>query len=340
MNNTINPQLPGLTGRIVEHLRNDAYISCDAYLTGGALATMSTLSGARYVVQGIDEDEPHVVYQGAMLLGPGGTGKGCTITAVETLLGAIGDRAFTPRFSSWQDLWHRATETPGVLWIKEHEDHHKLAKHELTYERDSALSKVLNTLQMSARYDCASLPLPKSHSKQRAHIRPSPVTILAESKPEAFQTKLESEMAYSEYFGELLLCVGDRSNRRRGTGTVTEPSPELRQGLRYLAERRGSGETVQVGWADVAYLFLGVQLADAMVTDLEHMDKFDRVPPVDRDKISRQVTNIAALLAIGVNPERPIITLEMAQTAFALARTSFEVMLSGLDVEPSVVEAH
>jgi hypothetical protein len=340
MNMTDTP-LPGLAGLIYDYIVARAHCTNRNFALVASVVTLSTASAARYRIdypsmrpRAPDEDGllRQTVTQGAMLVGPSGSGKGCTIDAVRQLLRIVGDDYPIQNFGSQEGVWQTAIRTPGALVIWEHTSQHDLVRHEAVHPHrvKPGIFEALSELQRSAYSGVARRPFRTRSDRHPACLPSSPLTILTESHPRAFEKKLDPWFGPSDYFGRLLLTWADEPRYHHYGGDRCDPSPELIARLKQLTDQRHSGEIVTVQWERDAGRF--ADFACRMVAIAEsNRSAADGTLPTPCELFADKLINVASLLAIGVDPERPIITSVELLAALEMTRYSFAILEHGLD---------
>lgn len=332
--------IPGLVGEIANYICESAYMTNRPFAEAAAIAAMSSFSASRYLVIRPDccakrSQEPQTVYQGAMLVGQS-CGKGCTFAALNALFQAVGDDALVTGFSAWPTLWQRAGDKRGILWLMEHEDHLILIRRDPYYSEcfvgtrlSPKESDALVSLQRSAHLDVATRPNPTRSERNKHYIPSSPVTILSESTPAAFREKLPVEWVASYFLGKLLMAYDQQQSPIFGSNAGCSSSPDLIKKLRKFTGQRDSKEQILVEWDQLASLSFQVDIEVLEVNALlREVDWFKG------ETIRELVINVAAIIAIGVCPERPVISMETLSIAFNIAEAAYAALRAALEVEP------
>lgn len=321
-----NPHL-GIVYDIAEYLHRSAPVASHDLALGAAIAVMSSFAAGRYVIQPEGMSETRVVTQSVMLLGEVGTGKGLTMAAVERLFQVVGDPAIAPGFTTPEVLWKRATKNPGLLWILANADHHSLAARDPELEGKRPQPKqsdVLLELQMNTTgMDAVFYPLPIRDTGTKRLNRQAPVTLLAETTPQAMRKRLPVWMEGSPFYGQMLFVGAVRCQRTRHE-PGGDPSPALVAKLRELSGLRDSPEAVMVQMDEEA--------AKVYRTLLDYC-LFD-VPAHEPDPVAllaERVLHVAALYAIANDHRQPVVTQQLIAEALALVVPSREYARAGLD---------
>lgn len=321
-----NPHL-GIVSDIAEYLHSSAPVASHDLALGAAIAVMSSFAAGRYVIQPNGRPEASVVTQGVMLLGEVGTGKGLTMVAVERLFQVVGDPALASGFTTPETLWKHATKTPGLLWILANADHHSLAARDPILEGKRPQPKqsdVLLELQMNTTgLDAVFYPLPIRDPKTKRLNRQAPVTLLAETTPQAMRDRLPEWIEGSPFYGQMLFVGAVRCQRTRHAEPGGDPSPALVAKLRELSGLRDSSEAVMVR--------IDAEAAKAYRALLDHC-VFD-VPTHEPDPVAllaERVLNVAALYAIANDHRQPVVTEQLIAEALALVKWSREYARAGL----------
>lgn len=321
-----NPHL-GIVSDIAEYLHGSAPVASHDLALGAAIAVMSSFAAGRYVIQPEGMPEPSVVTQGVMLLGEVGTGKGLTMAAVERLFQVVGDPALASGFTTPETLWKHATKTPGLLWILANADHHSLAARDPGLEGKRPQPKqsdVLLELQMNTTgLDAVFYPLPIRDQKTKRLNRQTPVTLLAETTPQAMRERLPEWMEGSPFYGQMLFVGAVRCQRTRHAEPGGDPSPALVAKLRELSGLRDSPEAVMVQ--------MDAEAAKVYRTLLDYC-RFD-VPAHEPDPVAllaERVLQVAALYAIGNDHRQPVVTQQLIAEALELVKWSREYARMGL----------
>lgn len=321
-----NPHL-GIVSDVAEYLHSSAPVASHDLALGTAIAVMSSFAAGRYVIQPEGMPEPSVVTQSVMLLGEVGTGKGLTMAAVERLFQVVGDPAIAPGFTTPEVLWKQATKNPGLLWILANADHHSLAARDPELEgkrRQPKQSDVLLELQMNTTgLDAVFYPLPIRDTGTKRLNRQAPVTLLAETTPQAMRERLPGWMEGSPFYGQMLFVGAVRCQRTRHAEAGGDPSPALVAKLRELSGLRNSPEAVMVQMdaesTKVYRALLGYCRLD--------------VPAHEPDPVAllaERVLNVAALYAIANDHRRPVVTQQLIAEALALVTHSWDYARAGL----------
>jgi hypothetical protein len=321
-----NPHL-GIISDIAEYLHSSAPVASHDLALGAAIAVMSSFAAGRYVVQPKGMQEASVVTQGVMLLGEAGTGKGLTMAAVERLFQVVGDPAIASGFTTPETLWKHATKNPGLLWVLSNANHHSLAARDPSLEGKRPQPKqsdVLLELQSNTTgLDAVFYPLPIRDTKTQRFNRQAPVTLLAETTPQAMLERLPGWMEGSPFYGELLFVGAARHQRTRHAALSEDPSPALIAKLRELSGQRNSPEAVMVQLDEEAAKVYRALLGYC---------RFD-VPAHEPDAVAllaERVLRVAALYAIGNDHRQPVVTKQLIAEALELVKWSREYARMGL----------
>jgi len=320
----------GLVSEIADYLFHSTPRANALLAQGAAIAVMSSFSAGRYVIQPKRMPEAGVVTQGVMLFGES-SGKGFAKVAVERLFDEVGDSALASGFTTPETLWKHATKNPGMLWIVADTNHHSLAARDPGLEGKRPQPKqsdVLLELQMNTTgMDAVFYPLPIRDPKTKRHNRQAPVTLLAETTPQAMSERLPAWMEGSPFYGQLLFVGGVRLQMVRNTAPVEKPSPALVAKLRELSGLRDSPEAVMVQMDDEAESIYRV-LLDYCIFDVP------RHEPDSVALLAERVLNVAALYAIANDHRQPVVTLQLVAEALALVGHSREYARMGLQGVP------
>lgn len=291
----------GLIPELAGYIRGQSARVAEPLPVAGAIAVLSWAAGGRYFVSWpsiTNRSEPiRTVTQSVMLVGHSGCGKGQVMKGIQRLAFLSDPGTVVTWFHSTKSLLYAAIVDPGLMWMLQHADHHQLAR--LAPDDKDRLLTAFQVLQL----DMGSSP---------------PITLLAESTPTALKSKLPDWFAFSISYGSLLFAIADLGRPPLRKEFVHEPSEALVDRLRRLRAHRRTPWPVLVAWQPGAEELYRELLFKA-VRDLP-------LGPV----WAHQTLNVAALVAIGIDADRPTIEEDHVAAACELARDGFEVMKSGL----------
>jgi hypothetical protein len=243
------------------------------------------------------------VTQGVVLVGAPGSGKGQVMQGVQRLAFLVDPGAIVSGFRSADGLSNAARRHPGLMWMLQDQDHPLLAR--LAPDDKGNPSHLAVALQY--------LQLDQGGGPFR------PITLLTETTPAALRKeKLPDWFALSPFYGSLLFAVADVIRPPLRHDYVGQPSAALVDRLRGMTALRRSPESVPVTWRSPARELYREILLKA-VSDIP-------LGPV----WAHRTLNLAALVAISVDPVRPVIEEDHVVAASEPALNGFEVMKSGL----------
>ncbi|MWV11157.1 hypothetical protein F3I62_03520 [Pseudomonas sp. R-28-1W-6] len=321
----------GMVPEIADFIHHSSPIASSDLALGAAIAVMSSFAAGRYCIQPKGVPEASVVTQGVMLLGECGTGKGAAMEGAERLFQVVGDPAIATGFSTPEVLWNSATQTPGLLLLLANEDHHSLAARDPGFGQERpqpAQSDVLFSLQShTTGMDAVFYPRPSRSADFKRRHRQAPVTILAETTPQAMRERLPLWMDSSPFYGELLFVGAVRLQKVRNPAPCRVVPPTLLARLRELTALRPSVELVMV------------QMDQEAEADYRTLVDYCRsaVPPHEPDAmalLAQRVLNVATLYAIGIDHRQPVVTRQLIKEAANLAVWSRELARAGLQGVP------
>ena len=329
--NTIE-NIPGLAGQIADFICSETYMTCPAFALGGAIATLSALSKARYVITYPEiDDDLHTVYQGVSVDGPAACGKTSTIQVVEQLVHSAGAACASGWNGTKSGLWQFGSENPGGLLVFDYFGHHSLLS-----AGDRKSMEVITELLESAHKDVAARPFYSRNATSKAYLPPSPVTILTKARDWAKEKKLPIDDVFSHFFG-LLLHVPYDGNRIVNSKTTTVDADGLIASLKALYELP-QNQSVEVRWSAEARVVFHefASIFKSVERNLWKQRGQLMMPPQVVSEI--KVASIAALIAVGCNSENPIIALEHLEIALELMDADWYSVRAGLDVEPLAMD--
>jgi len=335
-----------LIQEIANHLMDAAPVTTPALAYGAAIAVMSTVIGRSYCVRfpmgglspedealltqhGGIEDKYIQVNQSVVLVGESGVGKQNTLSAVETLLNKVNsDYLIVYGFADKEALWRSAQDK--IPLVIENDLEHKNYAGQLSkaFKKGDGYESILLSLQ-TQKDGIVDRPFSNKQPGSHAHILPSALTVLAETRSEYFEREtLAIDNASNPFYSGFLFVMADdeivKSYRGiwRDLGGVPQASGDLIEKLRSICDSRLTDKPSLVDISDEAErFFLGfTALALTFLSD-----EPDFVEP-----LLNQTLNVAALMAIGKDPQCPKIEMRDIVNGIRIALVSAEWARYGL----------
>ncbi|WP_225025458.1 hypothetical protein [Pseudomonas aeruginosa] len=304
---------PGLAGEIAQHLNEQAPVATPRMAMGGAIALLGAIVGAGWELPHIGlypgsavrrvlphlepEDFPTTqpIGQSVMLVADPAHGKGGIIEGVEQLLGGL---------------------------LRQRPD-------------TSAIAQRLLTIQHFNHLALAGMePEPEDVDRVRGIVKPATfdrlldgsLFLLAESTPDDFDYLLPHWYEGSPFYGQCLMIRHHGPKGEKNRQPHGQPSALLLGRLAELADLAQAGRKVLVEVTEDAAAWYRLFLRLDMDTYSEH-------GPVGLEgEWARQSLQGAAIVAVGLNPLRPVITAELFRLASDLASEGVRLARAGLGV--------
>lgn len=324
--------LPGSLTQTAHFLSARSFVIDVRLAMGGAVALHSSLAADNYVIRPptaarhLDGNARHrVVTQSVGLVGPVSSGKGSMIAGVEQLASLIGIGERVVKYRRTADaVFLLAHSHQGVLWIEDNNTHHALAAHE---RGDKEVSRLLAHLHVGREpLDKIERPFSTRRADIPPYIRPTRFTFLTESTPHALQNKLPSHFEWSPFYGDLL-WVRAQEHRLRNPYPKLWPQPELVERLKTLAQRPKTA-MVEVRFTEEAFETVRLLFWQSAKSLVDGVFTTQRV---------HRTVNVAALVAIGIDNDHPVIDMDLVVAAAELASDGHELMMSGLEQDQPVL---
>ena len=315
------PPPPGLMGEIAQFIYNAAPRPVPEIALVGAIGYMAGIAGRAYNVSGTG------LNQYVMLLAPTGTGKEGIARGVSRLAAAVSD--ITPKgnehvgpgeIASGQalikELGRRMPSFVSILG--EIGLRLKSMSGDYVSPADNMLKRAwLDLYNKSGKNDLLQPSIYSDKDKGTGQILAPAFSMIGESTPETFYGNLTESMISDGLLPRFTIVeyIGKRP-RRNDSAVYAQPSPELIQKLKTLCVIANDLNSKN----DVRHV-----ATDPMAQ--EYLDEFDRfcddqINASDRDVVRQlwnrahlKVLKLSALIAVGVNPGVPIITLVEAEWA-------------------------
>ncbi len=323
---------PGLIGEIASYIYQTAVRPVPEVAVAAAIAFTAGVSGRSYNVSGTGLNQ-YIILLAKTGVGKEGAQSGIDrlITEVRRQVPMIDQFSGPGAFASGQALVKFLAEKPVFLSIL---GEFGLTLQQLSdYRANSAqvmLKKVLLDLYGKSGWHQTLRSSVYSDTEKNAKAVQAPcVSLLGESTPEAFFDGLDVSHIAEGLIPRFTIIeyVGERPERNRNAGIA--PPASLVQRVADLAtvalttSNNGQCNTVEVD--------------DHSTTLLDKFDDFagrqmlGRKAEVDMQLWNRahlKAIKLAALLAVGVNPHRPVVTRDLAQWAISFVRRDVEAILA------------
>lgn len=308
-------QLPGLAGEIAQHLNEQAPVTTSRMAAGGAIALLGAIVGAGWELPHIGlypetdlrrvlphlepEDFPTTqpIGQSVMLVADPAHGKGGIIEGVERVMNDLEKME-----SGGVSLWKR-------LLVLQHFNHLVLAGMEPAPED---VAKVPNVVS------------PKTFDR----LLDGSLFLLAESTPDDFDYLLPLWYENSPFYGQCLMIRHHGPKGGKNRQPHGQPTADLMGRLAELAvlAQAQAERKVLVEVTEDAAAWYRLFLSLDMDTYCEH-------GPVGMEgEWARQSLQVAAIVAVGLDPLRPVITAEVFRLASDLASEGVRLARAGLGV--------
>lgn len=341
---------------LADYLHSTARISAYSHAKAGALATASTLCGSGYFFKVpktgctvpdswineiptlrdiINSPESFSIVNLNVMLSGTVLDKFEVVNEVERFLRqmdnnypiAYGIESFTNKNAIWK--WGEEVQ-PLVLFKLENFNGTLRKLHEQFFSLDNGddlapepvanKAYTLATLLMG-KHDVVERPI---GVKGKEYIPPSPPTILAETSHTALEKKLPSLFEVSPFYGDLLFAPADQekvvNNHRSSDWDINrEPPKELIEWAQKLCARRKTQSPILVRFSEEQE-----KTIDYLWHDMH------RNYQMQDSQFKSHVMNIAALFAIGRDPETPVVNDSDIDEAVRMALINYFGMREGI----------
>lgn len=323
---------PGLIGEIASYIYQTAVRPVPEVAVAAAIAFTAGVSGRSYNVSGTGLNQ-YIILLAKTGVGKEGAQSGIDrlITEVRRQVPMIDQFSGPGAFASGQALVKFLAEKPVFLSIL---GEFGLTLQQLSdYRANSAqvmLKKVLLDLYGKSGWHQTLRSSVYSDTEKNAKAVQAPcVSLLGESTPEAFFDGLDVSHIAEGLIPRFTIIeyVGERPERNRNAGIAPPAS---------LVQRVADLATVALTTSNNGQCNM-VEVDDHSTTLLDKFDDFagrqmlGRKAEVDMQLWNRahlKAIKLAALLAVGVNPHRPVVTRDLAQWAISFVRRDVEAILA------------
>lgn len=309
---------PGLTGELAEYIHGSALYPMREGALLAALGLMAGLAGRAFNYRNTGLN----LY--LLLLAPSGRGKeamaqgiGRLVNAVRTQVPMIDDFIGPSAFASGQALGRTIGKTPCFLSIQ---GEFGLRLQALNDPRANAATTelrqvLLDVFGKSGRYDVFNRRSYADESKDHPIVQSPCVSILGESTPEHVFGRLSFSDIEDGLLPRCLLLECNDSRPRQNANAGYPPATELVDRLAELATQvltmRGNAT-----YCDVVATPEAAALLQAITNEID--DNYNRTAVEERALWNRAaliIGRMSALIAVGCNPQQPVIGEEHAQWA-------------------------
>lgn len=345
---TAIPMPPGLLGDIANYIYRSAPRPVPEIALAGAIGLMGGICGRAYNVSNTG------LNQYVLLLAPTGTGKEAMASGISRLmtyaqggewhdgnmpntLPNLSEYVGPAEISSGQALLKCFGQARSFVSIV---GEFGLALQRLAHPRASSseimLKRVLLDLyNKSGNGDILRPTIYADQSKNTDEVQSPAFTLLGESTPETYYANLDESLIADGLLPRLLVIEynGPRPPMNVDHATV-RPDPDVMQRFANLCHNASSlnahNMARPVSYADqAAYDYLGPK---------QFVDRYadDQINERDQNEVGRQLWSrahlkalkLSGLVAVGVDPDNPVITRDIAEWAFNIIRRDIEgVML-------------
>ncbi len=321
-------QITGLTAEVANRIGTLVYRNSPGHTEAAALAVMSSMTGCRYWVArpvrplsnpSAEHYEPRIVQRNFVLIDQAPSLADETCSAAEVVMRDAGDDNIQRlHLTGGLAAWKQSTHNPGWMLLMPSMTLEELARLDpREVSKASREARVLDALNRSKRHTTAHYPhLTPQAQGMETIIAASPPTILAAIK----HRDLKAHLSEDNIGG----CIGYGAVFVPAGGTVTNTRPEvltspfeLNRRLHALNQLRGNMKPLLVQWDRMAEATFGMFDIDLRLRDMDRPYLPDWVEP------GEQVIDIAALLAIGDNPNGPIISVVNVNAAIRIATRGY-----------------
>lgn len=348
---TAIPMPPGLLGEIADYIYRSAPRPVPEIAIAGAIGLMSGICGRAYNVSNTG------LNQYVLLLAPTGTGKEAMASGINkfmtyaqkgewsegnmpNVLPNLSEYIGPAEISSGQALLKCFAKSRSFVSIV---GEFGLAMQRLAHPRASSseimLKKVLLDLfGKSGRGDVLRPTAYSDTTKNTEEVSSPAFTLLGESTPESYYANLDESLIADGLLPRLLVIEynGPRPAMNDDHSSVT-PSVELMQRFAALCHNASSMNSHDIA-RNVEY---ADQAAFDYLGNKQYVDTFAdaQINMADQREAGRQLWNrahlktlkLAALVAVGCDPDNPVITREIAEWAFTIIRRDIESVMQKFD---------
>lgn len=329
---------PGLLGEIADFIYMSSPRPVPEIALAGAIALMAGICGRAYQVNGTG------LNQYVLLLAQTGTGKEVMASGIDKMFNAVRTTIPAARqfigpaeISSGQGLLKYISRNSSCFVSVFGEFGHRMQQLSAPNANSSDIMLLRVLLDLYHKSDAGKILAPMAYSQKEdntSDVESPAVTLLGESTPDAFYSSISTSSISSGFLPRFTIIEykGPRPDLNMHANKVM-PSPQLIERFALLVEQ---------------CLKLNVMTAKGLIHEniifkddaLDYLNEFEsfttnEINSTDTDVIRHiwnrahiKVLRLAGIVAVGVNPYLPTITLEIAQWSQHLIEFDIRKMLT------------